>query len=82
MELRHLRKLGITLKPDYESDNLTSTMSLVASTGGVTVLPIYARHVLSPSVAAAERRTANDRPVYGLQPLEHLAAVETVPSAS
>jgi len=25
-------------------------MSLVASTGGVTVLPIYARHVLSPGV--------------------------------
>ncbi len=40
----------ITLKPEYEADNLTSTMSLVASTGGVTVLPIYARHVLSSSV--------------------------------
>jgi LysR family hca operon transcriptional activator len=46
----YIAKLGITLKRDYESDNLTSTMSLVASTGGVTVLPIYARHVLSPSV--------------------------------
>src|SRR3954453_7059423 len=41
----YMAKLGITLKPEYESDNLTSTMSLVASTGGVTVLPIYARHV-------------------------------------
>ena len=46
----YMAKFGITLKPDYESDNLTSTMSLVASTGGVTVLPIYARHVLSSSV--------------------------------
>jgi LysR family transcriptional regulator, hca operon transcriptional activator len=46
----YMAKFGITLKPEYESDNLTSTMSLVASTGGVTVLPIYARHVLSPSV--------------------------------
>jgi LysR family transcriptional regulator, hca operon transcriptional activator len=46
----YMAKFGITLKPEYESDNLTSTMSLVASTGGVTVLPIYARHVLSSSV--------------------------------
>lgn len=47
---RYMAQFGITLKPEYESDNLTSTMSLVASTGGVTVVPIYARHVLSPSV--------------------------------
>jgi LysR family hca operon transcriptional activator len=46
----YMAKFGITLKPEYESDNLTSTMSLVASTGGVTVLPIYARHVLTSSV--------------------------------
>ena len=46
----YMAKFGITLKPEYEADNLTSTMSLVASTGGVTVLPIYARHVLSSSV--------------------------------
>ena len=46
----YMTKFGITLKPEYESDNLTSTMSLVASTGGVTFLPIYVRHVLSSSV--------------------------------
>jgi LysR family transcriptional regulator, hca operon transcriptional activator len=46
----YMAKFGITLKPEYEADNLTSTMSLVASTGGVTVLPIYVRHVLSSSV--------------------------------
>ena len=46
----YMAKFGITLKPEYESDNLTSTMSLVASTGGATLLPIYARHVLSSSV--------------------------------
>ena len=46
----YMAKFGITLKPEYESDNLTSTMSLVASTGGVTLLPIYVRHVLSSSV--------------------------------
>jgi LysR family transcriptional regulator, hca operon transcriptional activator len=46
----YMAKASITLKPDYDADNLMSLMSLVASTGGVTVLPIYARHVLSPSV--------------------------------
>jgi LysR family hca operon transcriptional activator len=46
----YMATFGITLKPDYEADNLTSTMSLVASTGGVTVVPIYLRHVLSPSM--------------------------------
>jgi LysR family hca operon transcriptional activator len=57
----YMAKFGITLKPEYEADNLTSTMSLVASTGGVTVLPIYARHVLSPSVVL--------RPLKGEPPM-------------
>jgi LysR family transcriptional regulator, hca operon transcriptional activator len=57
----YMAKSGITLKPAYESDNLTSTMSLVASTGGVTVLPIYARHVLSSSVVL--------RPLKGEPPM-------------
>ena len=56
----YMAKFGITLKPEYEADNLTSTMSLVASTGGVTVLPIYARHVLSSSVVL--------RPLKGAPP--------------
>lgn len=46
----YMAKSGIELKPEYDSDNLTATMSLVTSTGGVTMLPIYARHVLSSSV--------------------------------
>jgi LysR family hca operon transcriptional activator len=46
----YMAMLGITLKPEYEADNLTSLMSLVASTGGVTMVPIYARHVLSSTV--------------------------------
>jgi LysR family hca operon transcriptional activator len=57
----YMAKFGITLKPEYEADNLTSTMSLVASTGGVTVLPIYARHVLSPAVVL--------RPLKGEAPM-------------
>jgi LysR family hca operon transcriptional activator len=57
----YMAQFGITLKPEYESDNLTSTMSLVASTGGVTIVPIYARHVLSPSVVL--------RPLQGEPPM-------------
>jgi LysR family hca operon transcriptional activator len=46
----YMRREGITLKPAYDSDNLTSTMSLVASTNGVTLLPLYAQNFLSASV--------------------------------
>jgi LysR family transcriptional regulator, hca operon transcriptional activator len=57
----YMAGFGIALQPAFEADNLTSTMSLVASTGGVTVLPIYARHVLSPSVVL--------RPLKGEPPM-------------
>jgi len=56
----YMSKLGIALKPEYDADNITSTMSLVASTGGVTVLPIYVQNLLSPSVVL--------RPLKGAPP--------------
>jgi LysR family hca operon transcriptional activator len=43
-------KVGITLKPRYESENLSSAMSLVASTGGVSLQPLYAQNLLSSAV--------------------------------
>ena len=43
-------KSGIALKPQYDAENLSSAMSLVASTGGVTLLPLYAQNLLSASV--------------------------------
>ena len=46
----YMAKTGVTLKPDYDADNMTSTMSLVASTGGVTLLPLYAQNLLTPAV--------------------------------
>jgi LysR family hca operon transcriptional activator len=45
-------KVGITLKAEYEGDNLPSAMSLVASTGGVTLIPLYAQNMLTPNVVA------------------------------
>jgi LysR family hca operon transcriptional activator len=53
-------KSGITLKPQYDAENLSSAMSLVASTGGVTLLPLYARNLLSPAVVV--------RPLQGEAP--------------
>jgi LysR family transcriptional regulator, hca operon transcriptional activator len=53
-------KTGITLKQKYETASLSAGMSLVVSTGGVTLLPLYARNVLIPSVVA--------RPLQGAPP--------------
>jgi LysR family transcriptional regulator, hca operon transcriptional activator len=43
-------KSGIVLKPQYDAENLSSVLSLVTSTGGVTLLPLYVQMMLSPSV--------------------------------
>jgi LysR family hca operon transcriptional activator len=43
---------GITLKPKYEGENISSAMSLVASTGGVTLVPLYGQNMLTPNVVA------------------------------
>jgi LysR family transcriptional regulator, hca operon transcriptional activator len=45
-------KVGITLRAEYEGENLSSAMSLVASTGGVTLIPLYAQNMLTPNVVA------------------------------
>ncbi|MET0230268.1 MAG: LysR family transcriptional regulator [Rhodanobacteraceae bacterium] len=45
-------KIGITLEAKYEAENLSSAMSLVASTGGITLIPLYAQNMLTPNVVA------------------------------
>jgi LysR family hca operon transcriptional activator len=45
-------KVGITLRAEYEGENLSSAMSLVASTGGITLIPLYAQNMLTPNVVA------------------------------
>jgi LysR family transcriptional regulator, hca operon transcriptional activator len=44
--------VGITLKAEYDGENLSAAMSLVASTGGVTLIPLYAQNMLTPNVVA------------------------------
>jgi LysR family hca operon transcriptional activator len=53
-------KVGITLKPQYESETLASSMSLVASTGGVSLQPLYAQNLVSSGVVI--------RPLQGKPP--------------
>jgi LysR family transcriptional regulator, hca operon transcriptional activator len=46
----YLRKCGIHVRPSHEVDNLAGVMSLIASTHGLALLPVYARKFLSESV--------------------------------
>jgi LysR family transcriptional regulator, hca operon transcriptional activator len=54
----YAKRSGITLTPRHEVDNLSMAISLVASTGGVSLLPLYARNLLPPSVTSRPLRGA------------------------
>ena len=45
-------RAGITLNQKYDAENISGGMSLVASTGSVTLLPLYVTNMLVPSVVA------------------------------
>lgn len=53
-------KVGVKLKQIYDAETLSGGMSLVASTGGFTLLPAYVQNALIPSVVA--------RPLHGEVP--------------
>jgi LysR family transcriptional regulator, hca operon transcriptional activator len=53
-------KVGITLQQKYDAEDIYGGMSLPASTGGVTLLPLYVQNMLIPSVVA--------RPLQGEPP--------------
>ncbi len=57
---RFLRENGVEIRPSYEVDNLGGVMSLIASTGGVALLPLYAKTFLPDAVTT--------RPLDGLGP--------------
>jgi LysR family transcriptional regulator, hca operon transcriptional activator len=44
--------VGITLRAAYDAENLSGAMSVVASTGGVTLFPLYVQNMLTPNVVA------------------------------
>jgi LysR family hca operon transcriptional activator len=61
---RYALASGIVLKPMYEGENISSAMSLVASSGGITLVPLYAQNMLTPNVVA--RALEGDNPTVDL----------------
>ena len=56
----YLRRSGINITPAHEADHLAMGMSLIASTGGVGLLPAYAQNFLPSSITS--------RPLKGVTP--------------
>ena len=53
----YLKRSKVDLKPSHEVDNLAGVMSLISSTRGVALLPVYAKQLLSGVITS--------RPVKG-----------------
>src|SRR5260370_195165 len=49
---KYLKRSGIDITPAHEADHLAMGMSLIASTGGVGLLPAYAQNFLPSSVTS------------------------------
>jgi LysR family hca operon transcriptional activator len=56
----YLKRSGINLKPAHETEHVVMGVSLIASTGGVALLPAYAQNFLT--------RTVTSRPLKGDAP--------------
>jgi LysR family hca operon transcriptional activator len=54
----YLKPVGV--KPDHQAENLAMAISLVASTGGISLLPLYAQNLLPKTVVS--------RPIQGAPP--------------
>ena len=60
----YLKRSGANIRPDHEADHLSMGMSLIASTGGVGLLPAYAQNFLPSSVTS--RPLKGDTPTIDL----------------
>jgi LysR family transcriptional regulator, hca operon transcriptional activator len=60
----YLKRSGINITPDHEVDHLAMAMSLIASTGGVALLPVYAENFLPRAVTS--RPLQGDAPTIDL----------------
>ena len=63
---RYLRERGVALSPSHFLDGFATGISLVASTGGLTLLPAYVEPLLPRSVVS--------RPLAGSPPMIEIAA--------
>jgi LysR family hca operon transcriptional activator len=55
----YVKPVGV--KPDHQAENLAMAISLVASTGGISLLPLYAQNLLPNTVVS--------RPIQGAPPM-------------
>jgi LysR family transcriptional regulator, hca operon transcriptional activator len=58
---RYLKDNGVDIRPSHEVDNLGGVMSLIASTRGVALLPLYAKTFLPESVTTRPLRGAGPK---------------------
>jgi LysR family transcriptional regulator, hca operon transcriptional activator len=63
---RYLRERGVAVSPSHFLDGFATGISLVASTGGLTLLPAYVERLLPQSVVS--------RPLVGSPPMIEIAA--------
>src|SRR5260370_20924499 len=54
----YVKPVGV--KPDHQAENLAMAISLVASTGGISLLPLYAQNLLPNTLVS--------RPIQGAPP--------------
>src|SRR5258708_5593566 len=60
----YIKRTGIALKADHQAENLAMAISLVASTGGICLVPLYAQNLLPKTVVS--------RPIQGAPPMVDL----------
>ena len=60
----YLKRSGLNIKPSHEGDNIVVGISLIASTGGVALLPAYVQNFIPPSVTS--RPLKGDAPTVDL----------------
>ena len=60
----YLKRSGVNITPDHEVDHVVMGVSLIASTGGVGLLPAYAQNFLTSSVTS--RPLKGDTPTVDL----------------
>jgi LysR family transcriptional regulator, hca operon transcriptional activator len=60
----YLKRSGINITPDHETEHVVMGVSLIASTGGVGLLPAYAQNFLTRSVTS--RPLKGDTPTVDL----------------
>jgi LysR family hca operon transcriptional activator len=60
----YVKRVGLAAKPDYQAENIAMAISLVSSTRGVCLLPLYVQNLLPNTVVI--------RPIQGASPTVEL----------